>query len=154
METIIFEKSNSNIKKPMHLKKNIFIIYCLRAVKTQPATSIKVDTEIVVFLPQNAKGYITLIFGGDEINEIYCKKQSLWIEILNKSFEETVEIKRNRPLGFLVVEPENLKFKYETARKKKKADQKNLSTYKPKTKVATGKFSQSLRLCLCRERYS
>ena len=57
----------------MHLKKNIFIIYCPRAVKTQPATSKKVDTEIVVFLPQNAKGYVTSIFRGDEINEIYCE---------------------------------------------------------------------------------
>ena len=61
--------------------------------------------------------------------------------MLNKSFEETVEIKRNRPLGFLVIEPEYLKFKYETAKKKKKADQKNLSTYKPKTKEATWRFS-------------
>ena len=43
----------------------------------------------------------------------------MWTEILNKSFKETVEIKRNRPLGFLVIEPEYLKFKYETAKKKK-----------------------------------
>ena len=55
----------------------------------------------------------------------------MWIEILNKSFEESAEIKRNRPLGFLVVEPGHLKFKYETTKKKKKANQK---TYKPKKK--------------------
>ena len=77
METIIFEKSSSNFKKPMHLKKNIFILYYPRAVKIEPATSIKIDTEIVVFLPQNAKGYVTSIFREDEINETYCKKQRL-----------------------------------------------------------------------------
>ena len=141
METIIFEKSNSSFKKPKHLKKNIFIIYCLRVAKIEPATSIKIDTEIVAFLSQNSQEYVTPIFRGDEINEIYCKKQRLWIEILKKSFEETVEIKKNRSQGFLVIEPEHLKFKYETAKKKKKADQKNLSTYKLKMKEATWRFS-------------
>ena len=46
----------------------------------EPATSTKIDTKIVVFLPQNS---------GDDINDIYCKKQLLLVEILNKSFEET-----------------------------------------------------------------
>ena len=72
METIIFEKSNSNIKKPMHLKKKVFFIYCTSGVKIEPATSIKIDTEIVIFLPPNAKSYVTSIF-REEINEIYCK---------------------------------------------------------------------------------
>ena len=42
------------------------------------------------------------------------------IEILNKSFEDTVEIKINQLLGFLAIKPEHLKFKYETTTKKKK----------------------------------
>ena len=57
----------------MHLKKNVFIIYFPRGVKIERATSIKIDTEIVISLPQNAKGYVTSIFRGKEINEIYCK---------------------------------------------------------------------------------
>ena len=80
MEIIILEKSSSNVKKPLHQKKNIFIIYCPRVVRMEPATSTKIDTKIVVFLPQNS---------GDDINDIYCKKQLLLVEILNKSFEET-----------------------------------------------------------------
>ena len=63
------------------------------------------------------------------------------MEVLHKSFEETVEIKKNQPLGFLVIEPENLKFKYATVSKKKKADQKKILTYKPKTKETTWRFS-------------
>ena len=62
MEAIILEKSNSSIKKPMHLKKNIFIKYCPTAAKIEPTTSIKIDTEVVEFLPQNAKGFIISIF--------------------------------------------------------------------------------------------
>ena len=54
----------------------------------------------------------------------------LWVEMLNKSFEETVEIKKkkikkkNQPLGFPVLQLEHLKFKYEMAKIKKKANQK------------------------------
>ena len=74
----------------------------------------KIDTEMVVFIPKNSKGFFTSIFREDEINDICCQKQRLWIEILNKSFEETLEIKKkkkkNQPLGFLVVQPEHSKF--------------------------------------------
>ena len=51
----------------------------------------KINTEMALLLPQNSKGFVTSIFQGDKINEIYGQKQRLWIEILNKSFEETVE---------------------------------------------------------------
>ena len=53
---------------------------------------------MVVFLPKNSKGFVTSIFQGDEINEISGQKQCLWIEILNKSFEKTVEIKKKAAL--------------------------------------------------------
>lgn len=51
----------------------------------------KIITKIVAYLHQISKGFVTSIFQGDKINEIYGQKQRLWIEILNKSFEETVE---------------------------------------------------------------
>ena len=65
----------------------------------------KIDTELTVFLTQNSKGFLTSIFRRDEINELFHGKHRLWIEILNKSFEDPVKIKRNQPLGFLVTEP-------------------------------------------------
>ena len=50
MEIILFEKSSSSFKKLKHLeKKNIFIIYSLRAVKIEPATSMEIDTEMAIF---------------------------------------------------------------------------------------------------------
>ena len=84
-------------QKAKTFERNIFIIYSPRTVKIEPLTSIKIDTELVLLLPQNSKGFIISIFPGDEINEFCSEKQRLWIEILNKSFEGTVEIKKIGP---------------------------------------------------------
>ena len=62
------------------------------AVKVEPATSTKIDTEIIISLPKNSKRFITSIFREEEINEFSSKQQRLWVEILNKSYEETIEI--------------------------------------------------------------
>ena len=42
------------------------------------------------------------------------------MEIINKSFEDTISIKIGHPLGFFVVEPKNLKFEYRLPKKAKK----------------------------------
>ena len=73
---IIFKKSSWRDKKPRHLKRNIFIIYSPRTVKIEPVTSIKIDTELVLLLPQNSKGFIISIFPGDEINE-FCSENNV-----------------------------------------------------------------------------
>ena len=120
---IILKWSLANVKKPKHLKKNVFILYSPRTVKIEPATSKRIDTEIIVSLPKNSKGFVTSIFRRDEINEFNSEQQQLWVEILNKSYEETVEIKKkNNPLGSVIIEPEHLKFKHgtETTKNKKK----------------------------------
>ena len=91
------------------------------------------------FLPQKSKGFLTSTFRGDEINELFSGKYRLWVEILNKSLEDSIEIKRNQPLGFLVVEPESLKFQYIPS--KKKTPKKGKQTYTPKTKNADWRFS-------------
>ena len=130
---IIFRQSQAKIKKPKHLKKNVFIVYSPRPVKIEPATSTKIDTEIVVLLPKNSKGLITSVFREDEINKFNSEQQRLWVGILNKSYEETLEIKKNNSLGFVVIEPEHLIFKHETTKnKKKKTLLLKTMQYKPK----------------------
>ena len=89
---ILFRRSQATTKKPKHLKKNVFIVYLPRALKIEPATCTKINTEITVSLPRNAKGFITFIFREDKINEFSNDQQQLWVEILNKSYEETLEI--------------------------------------------------------------
>ena len=79
MEIIIFEKSKSSFKKPKHLKKTIFIVCCPKSVTIEPVTSMKIDTEMAVFVPKNSKEFVTSIFRGDEINEICGQRQHLWI---------------------------------------------------------------------------
>ena len=102
---VILEKTSRTIKNPKHLKGNIFIVYSPRVVNIESATHVKIDTE------KNSKGFITLLFRGDKIHEFCSDRERLRIEILNKSFEETVKIRKNRPLGFLVIQTEHLKFK-------------------------------------------
>ena len=52
---IIFRRSQLKTEKTKHVKKKIFILYSPRAVKIEPATSTKIDTEIMISLPKNSK---------------------------------------------------------------------------------------------------
>ena len=52
----------------------------------------------------------------------------MWIEILNKSYIEHIQIKKGSPLGFIVIEPDNLDFKQETTKTKKKKEKAKDST--------------------------
>ena len=70
---IIFKKSSGRTKEPKHLKRNIFIIYLPRSVKIEPATSIKIDTELILLLPQNSKEFITSIFRGTKLMNFAVK---------------------------------------------------------------------------------
>ena len=45
----------------------------------------KNDSGVVIFVPENSKCFLTSKFREDEINQIQCREQRLWVEILNKS---------------------------------------------------------------------
>ena len=68
---------------------------------------------MVLFLPIRPK-FITSIFKGHDIIESSSEKKRLWVEILNKSFEEELKIDRGSPPGFVAIGPEHLKFNHET----------------------------------------
>lgn len=138
---IIFKMSNRGVRNPKHLRKNIFIIYSSKKVKIEPSTCLNIDTEIILSLPEKSNGFVASIFSGDEVNELHQKKQRLQIEILNKSFEDTIEIKRHSPLGFVVIEPEHLKLKHETPKNKKKKYTISKTLYKLRIQKATWWFS-------------
>ena len=138
---IIFKMSNRGVRNPKHLRKNIFIIYSSKKVKIEPSTCLNIDTEIILSLPEKSNGFVTSIFSDDEVNELRQKKQRLQIEILNKSFEDTIEIKRHSPLGFVVIKPEHLKLKHETQKNKKKKYTISKTLYKLRIQKATWWFS-------------
>ena len=89
---IIFRRENAKVKKPEHIKKNIFIIFSPRAATVESATCSKIDTNITLILPKKAKEFHTSKFMGDDIYKIKAKKERLWMEILNKSYEEDLKI--------------------------------------------------------------
>lgn len=95
-----------------------------------------------MFLQQHSDRFHTSILRGNEINELFYGKHLSWVEVFSELFENSLEIKKNQPLGFLVIESENLKFRNAPSKKKKnETNKKNLSTYRPKTKKAVWRFS-------------
>ena len=76
-DKIIFEKDSASVKNPKHLKRNAFVIFSPRTLKVEPATCRKIDSEVVAFLPQKSKGFLTSTLRGDEINELFSGKYSL-----------------------------------------------------------------------------
>ena len=98
-------------------------------------TNKKIDTKVTAFLPNNSRGYITSKLKTDEINELFYGKHRLGLEILNKSFEDNIEIKKEQPIGFFVAEPENLKFQHVPCKTKAKK-----KSYTLKNKRQTGRF--------------
>ena len=104
----ILKSDQFNLKKPQHLKNNVYIIYSPKTVIVETANSINVDTNIILKLPQKAKA-----FRGQGIREINKVKQRLWITLLSESYFKRLIIKRGTPLRFLVIEPENIKVQYE-----------------------------------------
>ena len=117
---VIFTKDNQTVKKPQHLNKNIFIIFSPKTVTVEAPRCTKIDTKIVLNLPKKAKAFLASKFRGHGIYEINNNENRLWIQVLNTSYTEDLKIDRNTPLGFLVIEPESLKSKYETKKKPKK----------------------------------
>ena len=120
MMEVIFERDNRRVKKPKHLQKNILIIYSPRTVTIETASCTKIDTNIVLKLPKQAKAFVARKFRGLEIYEINNEKKHLWIEASNTSYTEELKINKNNILGFLVIEPKNIKFKHVTKKKVKR----------------------------------
>ena len=83
----------------------------------------------------NSSGFFTSRFNSNEVKEVFDGEHRLWTEILNRSFEDNIVIKKKRPLGFIVVEPENLTFKYVPIKKKNKTKEKACCSYKRKRQL-------------------
>ena len=138
-DKIILKRDNANLKKPFHLKNNIFLIYSPKN-REFPGEFQRIDSGIVSFLLKNARGFITSKFREDKIKEILNGEQRLWMEIINKSFYLPIEISKGCVLGFFVAEPEHLKFQYETTKKIKKVRKKGQKTLSWNKKKADGRI--------------
>ena len=99
--TIFFKKDTASTKNPKHIKRNIFIIYSPRHIKVELASFRRIDTEILAFLPDNSRGFIISTFSSDELKEVFDGEHRLWTEILNRSFDGNIIIKKTSLSVFL-----------------------------------------------------
>ena len=60
--------------------------------------------------------------------------------MLNGSFVDNIVVKRKKPLGFLVVEPENLNFKYAPTKTENKTKKEAVARSKRKTQLGWVSF--------------
>ena len=99
---IIFQRDSKSVKGPKHVQRNVFMLQSPRKIEIELATNKKIDKGIFTFLSNNSNGYVTSRFRSGAINEFSSGWHSLWLEILNKSFEDTIEIKNGEVIGFFV----------------------------------------------------
>ena len=102
---IIFKRDRKCIKRPFHLKVGVFMIYGPRYIKIEPMEFETVDTELTAIIEPPTKNFLTPKFREDEVNELPVKKeQRLWLELLNRSYNHPIKIKKNCVLGFFIID--------------------------------------------------
>ena len=87
--SLAFTRDGKPIKKPTPLNEGVVLIYAPRKLKFACSQFTKYDTEIVIILPDNSRGFFCSKY-KDNIEQFLCKQERLWIEILNKSVFEAV----------------------------------------------------------------
>ena len=86
-----------------------------------------IDTELSIKLPENSNAFLATKFDGKEIQKIIGPtngKKRLWITLLNESYFEKYNINKGDVIGYLIIEPNNIKVhnatKEKTLRRKTK----------------------------------
>ena len=88
------------------LERNIFSIFAQKSLVIENADTKNIDTELLVELPENYSAYLTTKFENQSVKEFIgpCEKR-LWIEILNGSYLNKLNIKKGDRSGYLLFEP-------------------------------------------------
>ena len=129
---IISEKYN--LKKPQKNEKNIFTLYSPKKAIIEKADTLSIDTELSIKLPKNSSAFVVTKFEGQEILKIIgptSTKKRLWITLLNESYLNKYQINKGDVIGYLIIEPDNIKTHYEEA-KEKPSRQRHPNNYLPK----------------------
>ena len=107
--------TNSKVKTPTRSKKNnILTLYSPRSNYIERADTITIDTELILHSPKDSTAHLVTKFQGQKIKTIVGPKtERLWLTLLNKSYLHKYKIKRRDIIGYLFIEPEDLKIHYE-----------------------------------------
>ena len=106
---------NCQLKQPKRSKNNIFTIYSPIKEVIEEADTFILDTEIWVKLPENANAFLATKFEGQEIQKIIGPtkgKKRLWISLLNESYLTKYQINKGDVIGYLIIEPSDIKVHY------------------------------------------
>ena len=130
--------SEINLKKPKKNEKNIFTIYSPVNASIEKADTLTIDTELSIKLPKNSKAFLATKFEGQEIQKLIgpnsCKKR-LWLTLLNESYFNNYQINKGDLIGYLIIEPENIKVHYEAKEKSSRQKKKCPNNYLPKNRT-------------------
>ena len=103
-----------DLKKPKKPEKNIFTIYLPKKEIIKKADALSIDTEFSNKLPES-KAFVVIKFENQEIKQIDGPiRKRLWITLLNESYLENYQIKKGNEIGYLIIEPSDIKIHYET----------------------------------------
>ena len=127
---IISEKNN--LKNPKRNENNIFTIYSPKNETIKKADMLSIDTELSINLPENSSAFLVTKFEDQEIKKIDGPiKKRLWITLLNESYLNNYKIKKGDDIGYLIIEPSDIKIYYE-AKQKINQKKKCPNNYMPK----------------------
>ena len=106
---------NCKLKQLKKNKKNIFTIFSLKKETIEEGDTAIFDTEILIKLPENTNAFLATKFEGQEIQKIIGPtngKKRLWISLLNESYLTNYQIKKGDVIGYLIIEPNDIKVQY------------------------------------------
>ena len=125
--TILSE--NFKLKQPKRCEKNIFIIYSPEKETIEEANTLDIDTEPSIKLPENVNVFLATKFEGQAIQKIIGLtngSKRLWINLLNESYFNKYQINKGDIIGYLVIEPEDIKVYY--AKKRETLEEEDKTT--------------------------
>ena len=126
--TILSE--DSKLKQPKKREKYIFTIYSSKKETIEKADTLAINTGLSIKLQENVIVFLDTKFEGQEIIKIIgpsTTRKRLWITLLNKSYFEKYTMNKGDVIGYLIIEPEDIKVHYAT--KEKTSRQKTPNNY-------------------------
>ena len=101
---------NTKLRKLSRSENNILTLYAPKSACIERADTLTIDTELILELPENSTAHLVTQFQGQKIKTIVGPKiERLWLTLLNESYFDKHKIKRRDIIGYLVIEPKNLK---------------------------------------------
>ena len=101
------------------------MIFAARKVTLFPMQFNRYDTKVTVIFPKDSRRHFTSKLKTDETEQISNNIQRIWIGILNRSLTEEIAIKKDKPLGFFILDSKGrINIKHATTETKKKATAK------------------------------